>query len=166
MFRAGSSALHHLPEQRDTGEQATDLRLARRSALLPSGDSGCILALLREAEALAETLDDSRRLGQVSVFLSFHFRLMGAYDQAIASSQRALALATAGGDVVMQALANRFLSRAYHAQGDYRQAIDCLRQSLASLDGARRRERFGRSTCPLWSPVSFYLVPCRAGHIR
>ena len=37
----------------------------------------------------------------------------------------ALALATAGGDVVQQAMANRNLGIAYHAQGDYRRAIDC-----------------------------------------
>ena len=77
---------------------------ARRS--FRSGDLGRILACLREAEALAAALDDPRRLGQVSLFLSNHFYLMGAYDQAIAAAQRALALATAGGDVVLHALAN------------------------------------------------------------
>ena len=43
-FEQALSALPHLPEQRDTREQAIDLRLALRSALLPSGDSGRILA--------------------------------------------------------------------------------------------------------------------------
>ena len=65
-FEQALSALPHLPETRDTREQAIDLRLALRTALLPSGDSGRILAYLREAEALAEALDDPRRLGQVS----------------------------------------------------------------------------------------------------
>ena len=124
-------------------EQAIDLLLALRSALCPSGDLGRILPYLREAEALAEALDDPRRLGQVSVFLSHHFYNMGAYDQAIASAQRALALATAGGDVVLQALANVRLGFAYEAQGDYRQAIDCLGQTVAFFDGSQRRERFG-----------------------
>ena len=65
-FEQALSALAHLPEQRDTREQAIDLRLALRSALRPSGDLERILACLREAEALAEALDDPRRLGQVS----------------------------------------------------------------------------------------------------
>ena len=39
-FEQALSALPHLPEQRDTREQAIDLRLALRSALLPSGDFG------------------------------------------------------------------------------------------------------------------------------
>ena len=82
------------------------------------------------------------------LFLSHHFRIMGAYDQAIAAAQRALALATASGDVVLHALANQYLGLAYQAQGDYRRAIDCLRQTVASLDGARRHERFGQVILP------------------
>src|SRR5262249_10163433 len=108
-FEQALSALQYLPEERDTREQAIDLRLALRSALLPPGDSGRILGYLREAAALAEALDDLCRLGQVSVFLSVHFYVMGAHDQAIAAAQRVLALATAGGEVVLQALANQYL---------------------------------------------------------
>ena len=148
-------------------EQAIDLRLALRSALLPSGDSGRILAYLREAETLAAALDDPRRLGQVSRFLSLHFYYRGAYDQAIAAAQRALALATASGEVVLQALANHYLGRAYQAQGDYRRAIDCLGQTVASLDGARRHERFGQLILPaVHSRAYLACVPCRAGHVR
>jgi class 3 adenylate cyclase/tetratricopeptide (TPR) repeat protein len=141
-FEQALGALSHLPEQRATREQAIDLRLALRSALLPSGDFGRILACVREAEALAVALDDPRRLGQVCRILSYHFYLRGAYDQAIASGERALALATAGGDAVLQVVANQYLGLAYRAQGEYRRAIDCLEQSLAALDGVRRHERF------------------------
>src|SRR4030095_1628253 len=94
-FEQALSALTYLPEERDTREEALDLRLALRSALLPSGDAERILAALREAEALAVALDDHRRLGHISGFLSVQFRSMGAYDQSIASAQRALALAVA-----------------------------------------------------------------------
>src|SRR5262249_56350331 len=52
-FEQALSALPHLPEQSDTIEQAIDLRLAMRSALVSSGDYGRILVCLREAEALA-----------------------------------------------------------------------------------------------------------------
>src|SRR5262249_45257246 len=143
-FEQALRALAHLPETHDTREQAIDLRFALRSALLPFGDLGRILACLREAEALAEALDDPHRLGQVPVFLSVHFRRMGTHDQAIAAAQRALALATASSDIVLHALANQYIGLAYRAQGDYRWAIDCFKQTVASLDGARRRERFGQ----------------------
>jgi class 3 adenylate cyclase/tetratricopeptide (TPR) repeat protein len=147
-FEQALRALPHLPERRDTLEQAVDLRLALRSALLPSGNFGRILAALREAESLTAALDDPHRLGQVSRFLSDHFSFMGAYDEAIATAQRALVLATASGEVVLQALANQSLGRACRAQGDYRRAVECLKQTVAFFDGAGRRERFGLPFLP------------------
>jgi class 3 adenylate cyclase/tetratricopeptide (TPR) repeat protein len=147
-FEQALSALPHLPGTRTAREQAIDLRLALRSALRPLGDFGRILAYLREAEILAQALDDPRRLGQVSLFLSNYFYIMGTYDQAITAGQRALALATANGDIVLHALANQYLGLAYQAQGDYRRAIDCLGQTVTSLDGARHRERFGEAFLP------------------
>jgi tetratricopeptide (TPR) repeat protein len=53
-----------------------------------------------------------------------------------------------GGDVVQQALAHWYLGFSYNAQGDYRRAIDCLGQTVASLDGARRYEHFGLPNLP------------------
>jgi class 3 adenylate cyclase/tetratricopeptide (TPR) repeat protein len=147
-FEQALSVLPYLPETHATREQAIDLRLALRSALFPSGDFGHVLAYLREAETLAVALDDPRRLAQVSNFLSVHFYRMGAYDQAIAAAQRVLALATAGGEVVLHALANLRLGLAYHAQGEYRQAIEAFSETLASLEGARRRERCGQIIMP------------------
>jgi class 3 adenylate cyclase/tetratricopeptide (TPR) repeat protein len=160
-FEQALSAVAHLSETRDAREQAIDLRVALRSALWPSGDLGRILACLREAESLAEALDDPRRLAQVSLFLSENFRFMGAYDQAIAAAQRALAFATAGGDVVLRALANQRLGQACQAQGDYRRAIDCLGLTVASLDGAQRRERFGQVVLPAVLSRA-YLAWCHA----
>ena len=140
--------LPHLPEARETLEQAVDLRLALRTALYPSGDAARILALLREAEARAAALDDPRRLAQVLLFLSVHCRYTGAYDQCIAAAQGARALAATSGDVVLHALANQRLGSASLAQGDYRQAIDGLRQTVVSLDGEGRHERFGQPVLP------------------
>jgi predicted ATPase/class 3 adenylate cyclase/DNA-binding winged helix-turn-helix (wHTH) protein len=147
-FEQALDALQHLPESHDTIEQAIDLRLDLRVALFPSGNHGRILACLREAESLAAALDDPRRLAQVLFFLSSHFRFMGAYDQSIATAQRALALATAGREVVLQAVANRCLGLVYETQGDYRRAIDCLRQTMVSIDGARHHERLGQVNLP------------------
>jgi tetratricopeptide (TPR) repeat protein len=160
-FEQALSALPHLPEARDTRELAIDLRLALRSALHPSGDRRRVLALLHEAEALAEAFDDPRRLAQVSLFLSVHCRYMGTYDQCITAAQRALALATTSGDVVLHALANQRLGIAFLAQGDYRRAIDCFRQTLASLDGARRHERFGQPVLPAVNSRA-WLAQCHA----
>ena len=152
-FEQALHAVQHLPEQGDTLEQAIDLRLALRSALFPSGDLGRILAALREAEALAVALDDPRRLGQVSGFLSNYFRIMGAYDQAIAAAQRALMLATANGDVVLHALANHWLGYAHWAQGYY------VRQSTVT-DRPWRPSR-GRGATSV--SACFSCPPCTPG---
>jgi predicted ATPase len=160
-FEQALRALLHLPETRAMREQAIDLRFALRTALFPSGNVGRVLAVLREAETLAEALDDPRRLGQVSVFLSVYLLNMGAHDQAIATAQHALALATAGGEVVQQALASRYLGQAYRAQGDYRRAIDYLGQAVAVFERARRYERFGQVTLPA-VPARAELAWCHA----
>ena len=160
-FEQALSALAHLPEQSDTLAQAVDLRLALRSVLHPSADWGRILAYLREAESLAAALDDPGRLGQVLVFLSFHFRLMGAYDQAVAAGQRALALAMASDDVVLHGLANLHLGQAYQAQGDACRAIASLRQTLTSLEGTGRHEHFGQVILPVVASRA-WLAVCHA----
>jgi class 3 adenylate cyclase/tetratricopeptide (TPR) repeat protein len=160
-FEQALSALPHLPEQRNTREQAIDLRLALYLALRPLGAWERILASLHEAEALAAALDDPRRLAQVSVPLANYFVNRGAYEQAIASAQRALALATAGGEVRLHALANFYLGVAYSAQGDYQRAIDCLGQTVATFDGARRRERFGLAILPAVASRA-WLAVCHA----
>jgi class 3 adenylate cyclase/DNA-binding winged helix-turn-helix (wHTH) protein/tetratricopeptide (TPR) repeat protein len=147
-FEQALRALSHLPQQRHTREQAIDLRLALRNALFPSGNHGRILTYLREAEALAAALDDPRRLAQVSVFLSNHLFAIGAYDQAIVSGKRALALAKAGGDLVQHALTNRYLGVVYKAQGDFRRAIHCFGQAVVFFEGTRRHERFGQLLLP------------------
>ena len=147
-FEQALSALPHLPEQRDTLEQAIDLRFALRAALFPSGDFGRTLVLLREATPLAEALGDPGRLGQLSALLSSQFYFTGAYDQALAAAQRALVLGMDGGDEVLHALANQYLGYSYQAQGDYRRAIDYFRQAVALLEGTRRYEHLGQAFLP------------------
>ena len=118
-FEQALRALPHLPEQRELREQAIDLRLALRSAPFPSGDSARILGYLREAETLLQP--STIRVAWAYRGLSLvHFRNIGAYDQAIAAAQRALALATASEEGVLHALAHQRLGLAYQSQGDYR----------------------------------------------
>src|SRR5262249_27870560 len=108
-FEQALAALEHLPASRAITEQAIDIRLGMRTALNPLGDLGRALTYLYEADAIAVTLDDPRRLGQIACFLSSHFTNGGAHDQAITAAQRALALATVSGDAALHALANYYL---------------------------------------------------------
>src|SRR5262249_34859243 len=90
-YEQALTALEHLPEQRDLREQAIDLRCDLGSACMVLGQHERALHDLRVAETLAETLDDQRRLGRVSLYVMQYFFMVGQYDQAIASSQRTLA---------------------------------------------------------------------------
>src|SRR5712691_1466295 len=123
-FEQALSAFPHLAETRDTCAQAIDLRFALRNALLPLAEHERILDRLREAETLAHGLDDRQRLGRVAVYMTEYFRQMGALDHAVESGQRALALATALGDMDLQVMANYFVGSVYHDLGNYRQAMD------------------------------------------
>jgi tetratricopeptide (TPR) repeat protein len=86
---------------------------------------------------------------------------MGVHDQAIAAAQRVLALAPIAGDVVAHALAHYRLGVAYQAQGDYPRAADCLRQTVTSLDGERRYERFDQIFVPAVM-ARYWLTGCHA----
>src|SRR5262249_13801053 len=120
-FEQALAALAHLPERHDTLAQAIDLRLDLRNALLPLDEQARIFDHLCAAEPLAERLGDPLRLGRIVSSLCFSFSIMGEHDRAIASGQRALALATTNGAFDVQVNAQHNLGAAYFAAGDYRQ---------------------------------------------
>ncbi|MEE8292439.1 MAG: tetratricopeptide repeat protein, partial [Candidatus Tectomicrobia bacterium] len=90
---------------------------------------------------MAEALDDALRLGWISSLMSTHHFMMGEPDRAIACAQRALALATVCEDVTLQVDAQLHLGQAYHAVGDYRQAIAGLKQNVVCLDDILRQDQ-------------------------
>ena len=158
-FEQAIHALAHLPDTRDTREQAIDLRLALRSALHPCGELRRAMACVGEAEVLAKALDDPPRLAEVSVALSLHCYLSGAYSEAIAAATRVATLApdTAIDQRLRAAL---HLAIAYQARGDYRRAIDCLSTMAARLDETTGRTRWGELIPAVFVPA--YLAACHA----
>jgi class 3 adenylate cyclase/tetratricopeptide (TPR) repeat protein len=160
-FEQALSALQHLPASREAHEQAIDLRFDLRASLLPLGEYERMLDYLREAEMLAAALDDRGRLGHVLAYLVNYFLVMGDLDRAIASGQQAQALATALGDVALEAEVNQRLGRAFYNLGDYRQATVFLKRTVASLEGKLPWERCGDER---FSPVTSrsWLVRCLA----
>src|SRR5881397_944012 len=92
-FDRALAALGRLPESRERTERVVDLRFDLRNALQPLGEFERILECLREAETLARTLGDQRRLGEATAYLTDYFRLMGDQDRAIDYGHQALAIA-------------------------------------------------------------------------
>jgi class 3 adenylate cyclase/tetratricopeptide (TPR) repeat protein len=160
-YEQALAALEHLPEHRALHEQAIDLRFDLYSACFVLGQHERILHDLREAETLAEALDDQHRLGRVSVHMAQYFLNARQYARAIASGQHALALAAASGDHYTPIEANNFLGLVYFLQGDYRQAIAANRRAMALLEGEQRYERFGQPVLPAVRCLT-YLAMCLA----
>ena len=160
-FEQALAALEHLPEYRDTLEQAIDLRFDLRNALMPLGEETRIFDLLRAAEALAERLSDDQRLGRIAGYLCIHFSAMGAHDRAIVAGQRALALAISSGAVDIQVAAQSRLGQAYYTGGDFQQAQDHARRAMALLTGDLLYANFGTFVLPAVASRS-YVVDCLA----
>jgi tetratricopeptide (TPR) repeat protein len=148
-FERVLEGLSHLPKSRQTMEHAVDIRIDMRSSLLPLGEQSKILERMREAEALAESLDDQRRLGQISAYLSGYFVQAGDDStQAIENGKRALAIASAIDDFGLQVQANHFLASSYHAVEDYDRAFSHFRKNIESLSGDQIYDRFGLAFLP------------------
>jgi tetratricopeptide (TPR) repeat protein len=148
-FQQALSALECLPKTRETLEQAVDLRLDLRQALLPLGEFEKILAYLRQAEAISETLDDQRRLARTLSWIAYsYFFTLGDHEQAIKTGQRALAISRALEDIRLQVMATFYLAYTHQQRGDYRQAIEGLEWIVAKLQGDLLRERFGMAGYP------------------
>jgi DNA-binding NtrC family response regulator/tetratricopeptide (TPR) repeat protein/ABC-type thiamine transport system ATPase subunit len=136
-------ALRHLPDSRDTIEQAIDLRFDLRNALSALGDHAPVLAHLHKAATLAQALGDQHRLGLVFSYMTRQFWQIADFDRALAAGERALAIAAALGDFGLQVATHSFLGQAYYFLGDYRRALDILGRNVASLEGELLGEPFG-----------------------
>jgi tetratricopeptide (TPR) repeat protein len=104
---------------------------------------------MREAQKLAESLDDQSRLGQVSAYLSGYF-VQAGHDttQAIQNGERALSISSAIGDFRLQIQANHFLGAAYHTVDEYDRAINHFTRNVESLVDDQVYELFGLAFLP------------------
>ncbi len=142
-FEKALAALRHLPESPELLEQAIDVRLDLRNALLQLGEPGRIIDHLVEADHLAQALGDQHRLGRVVASMAHYFWLTGDHDRALESGQRALAIATALDDFPLEVTTNYYLGLACHSLGQYRRGADILRRNMEALTGETLQQRFG-----------------------
>ena len=143
-FERALEALKHLPESRQMIEQGMDIRIDMRSSLQPLGEQAKVLERMREAEVLAASIDDQRRLGQISAYLSGYFVQLGEDPtQAIEKAELAFKIASAIGDFNLQVQANHFLGTSHRMIGDYDRAIYHFKKNIDSLVGDQIYDRFG-----------------------
>ena len=142
-FEQALTALGHLPDDRETREQAIDLHFNLRISLAALGERERVLEHLRAAEALANALGDQRRLARVNVYIARLLSAQGEYEQAVTACERAIAMARTLDDYGLEVVATLYLGLAYYCLGNYPKAVEALRRNLVPLDSPVVRERFG-----------------------
>ncbi|GAC1347340.1 MAG: AAA family ATPase [Acetobacteraceae bacterium] len=147
-FEEALGALQALPESRAILEQAFDVRLELRRILRQLGEGQRMLERLREALALAERLQDDRRLGQVYALMITVNSSLDDLDEALAAGNRALAIAGRLGDVDLRNYAESQLEQAHFYRGDYPRVLAFASGNLAALPSDWVHERFGAAVLP------------------
>ena len=143
--------LEALPESQSTLERAFDIRLELRPVLNQLGEVRRALERLREAEILAERLNDDRRRARICAFLTTAHSLLSELDEALESGTRALAIARVLGDLELRILATSYLEQAHYLRGEYERVVELATDNLAALPADWVYEYLG-----LTAPASVY----------
>ena len=155
------NALARLPESRGKTEQAIDLRLDLRLALLPLGELERILPHLREAEALAERLGDQHRLGRVCLYMTGQLYLTGDHARALEYGRRTQAITEGLRDFSLEVATNAYIGQIDLVRGGYRAAAARFRRNVESIVGELIHQRFDLPQLPAVHS-RFCLVLCLA----
>jgi tetratricopeptide (TPR) repeat protein len=146
-FEQALGVLDALPESRATLEQAFDIRLELRRVLRQLGEGRTMLEHLREAEAVAERLQDDRRRGQVYALMTTVHSTLDELDEALVTGTRALEIAERLGDLRLRVVATSHLEQVYHYRGEYRHVFEFAPDNLA-LPADWVHEYFGMAALP------------------
>jgi tetratricopeptide (TPR) repeat protein len=147
-FEQAVGAIQKLPENHRTLEEAFEARLEMRQALVQLGEFRTVLEPLREAETLAERLDDDRRRGRVWAFMTNIHSLLGEMDQAMVTGARAAATAERLGDARLRILTTSYLQHMHYIRAEYDRVIELATYNLAALPADWVYEYFGIGAPP------------------
>lgn len=136
-------ALRHLPETRDTIEQAIDVRCDLRISINPLADDRVMLKHLETAKVLAERIGDRRRVVRALTYLAREHFDLGAYAKSIKVAQEALAVARALGDRALEVAPTFYMALSYVWHGDFRRAIEVIKSSVESIPDGQRPDHHG-----------------------
>jgi predicted ATPase/class 3 adenylate cyclase len=143
LFERGLVALARLPEDEGRAKAGVDFRLVVVNALIPLGDHANIVQLLTEAESLARSLADRRRLGLVYGQLTVAFWMAGEHIRALETGEQALAAANDLGHQQSRIGARFALGMVHHALGNLAEAISIQRELLTDFTPEMEMERLG-----------------------
>lgn len=147
-FERALEAVARLSPDRRTIDQAITIRLGLRIALAATADLVRIRRHLEEAEELARSIDDRRRLAPILVSKSIILTNLGVLEEAVESGRHGHALAEELDDPVCLVNAGFALGQAYWNRGDFADAVEALSRTLALVSGDARRRYAGTTGTP------------------
>jgi tetratricopeptide (TPR) repeat protein len=150
-FEQALSLIETLPASRSMMEHAFDVRVDLRPVLNQLGEQRQVLERLRQADALAEQLNDDRRRGQVCAHAMNAHDWLGELDEARMCGTRALAIARNLDDLDLQILTTTYLTELHYRLAEYERVVELAKGNLAALPTSRIYDKFGRN-----APVSLF----------
>ncbi|WP_458757649.1 AAA family ATPase [Afipia sp. TerB] len=142
-FERALLALTHLPQDHAHVQAGLDIRLGLRMIFGATTDYVALEACLREAEALAISIEDRPRLAAISIAQTFVHNWQGDLEAGARYGERGLGIAREIGDSRLTLSASSFLAQAYMWRGDFRKALALLRDNQSWTTGPLRLERIG-----------------------
>jgi transcriptional regulator with AAA-type ATPase domain/tetratricopeptide (TPR) repeat protein len=147
-----------LPESRSTLEEGFEIRLELRPVLNVLGEIRRALECLREAETLAERLNDDGRRGRTCAGMASGHALLGELDESLVAGTRALEIATRLGDLRLRIVATTNLAQVRFYRGDFARVVELTTDNLAAFPADFHEYSGSRSNMPLSVYNRFWLV--------
>jgi tetratricopeptide (TPR) repeat protein len=132
-FEQALGALEELSPSPSTLTQGLEIRLELRLVLNQLGEVRQAPERLREAEALAERLNDERQRGRVGAMVTNLHSLLGELEEALVTGNRALEIAARLGDARLRILRTTYLEQAHYFRGEYERVVELATGNLAIL---------------------------------
>jgi class 3 adenylate cyclase/tetratricopeptide (TPR) repeat protein len=141
-FERALVVLEGLPETKGTLEASFEICLELRHILFRLSELRRGLEHVREAEALAERLNDDHRRGRVYATLVHLHWTLGELDEASRTGARALEFAARLGDLKLRIQATSYLAQVHLARAEYPRAIELATTNLTNLPADCVHESF------------------------
>jgi tetratricopeptide (TPR) repeat protein len=142
-YQSALETLAHLPPDRERIREGIDIRLKLRPVFGATAEYDKLERCLADAETMANSIEDRRRLAAIDVARSFVHNGRGELDAGIERGARARNIAREIGDSALEISATFYLGQAHMWRGDFGQSVAVLEDNTAWIDGPLRHERIG-----------------------
>lgn len=142
-FERALDALGRVPAGGNMAQEAIEICLGMRVALAASGDLGRVQCYLEEAEELARSISDERRLMPIVISRATILTNLGGLEDAVEAGLQGRALAQRLNDEACLVSSGFALGQAYWNKGEFGKAEDVLSGTLKIVAGHSLKRNFG-----------------------